>query len=205
MSDEKLRDQERAFLETGSEEAELTWLRERTRAGEKLDWESYSRLHELDVEAAADYLRWRVETGDLSQERLDLGGLFGHPTHGQPPPAHADLRKCALLCASLGVDWAVAHRAGAPASLSILRTLVSELSLGEIRESAIPEQARVLDGVENSADEPPELLTAMIRDALWLQSVSVEATQDSLRDMVLVLECLSAQGPSWFLKELLDT
>ncbi|MBL4849378.1 MAG: hypothetical protein JKY65_27945 [Planctomycetes bacterium] len=72
MSPEKLRELERAFQESGSEEAELAWLRERARAGEKLDWKSYSRLHELDVEAAAGYLRWRIETGDLSQERLAL-------------------------------------------------------------------------------------------------------------------------------------
>ena len=77
MSDENLRELERAFQERGSEEDELAWLRERARAGEKLDWESYSRLHELDVEAAAGYLRWRVETGDLSQERLDLAVLSG--------------------------------------------------------------------------------------------------------------------------------
>ena len=43
MSDEKLRELERAFRESGSVEAEVVWLRERARAGEKLDWDSYSR------------------------------------------------------------------------------------------------------------------------------------------------------------------
>lgn len=72
MSDEKLRELERAFQESGSEEAELAWLRGRARAGEKLDWPSYSRLHELDVEVATGYLQRRVERGDLSQWRADL-------------------------------------------------------------------------------------------------------------------------------------
>ncbi|MGE0706922.1 MAG: hypothetical protein AB7N76_02975 [Planctomycetota bacterium] len=77
MSDEKLRELERRFRETGSAEDEVAWLRERARSGEKLDWESYSRLHELDVDAAADYLRWRVATGDLTQERLELAAYCG--------------------------------------------------------------------------------------------------------------------------------
>jgi hypothetical protein len=77
VSDEKLRELERVFQESGSEEAELAWLRELARVGEKLDWESYSRLHELDVEAAAGYLRWRVETGDLRQERLEFAAGCG--------------------------------------------------------------------------------------------------------------------------------
>ena len=57
MSDEKLRELERQFRETGSADDEVAWLRERARSGENLDWDTYSRLHELDVEAAADYLR----------------------------------------------------------------------------------------------------------------------------------------------------
>ena len=79
MSDEKLRELERRFRETGSPDDELAWLRECARSGEKLDWDSYSRLHELDVEAAADYLRWRVGSGDLSASRLRLAGRLGHP------------------------------------------------------------------------------------------------------------------------------
>ncbi|MGE0711198.1 MAG: hypothetical protein AB7N76_28955 [Planctomycetota bacterium] len=79
MSDEKLRELERRFRETGSAEDEVAWLRERARSGEKLDWESYSRLHELDVDAAADYLRWRVATGDLAQERLELAAFCEFP------------------------------------------------------------------------------------------------------------------------------
>ena len=78
MSDEKLRELERRFRETGSAEDELAWLRERARSGEKLDWDSYSRLHELDVEAAADFLRWRVEAGELSSSNLELAAYCGH-------------------------------------------------------------------------------------------------------------------------------
>ncbi|HBP20921.1 MAG TPA: hypothetical protein DEA08_24415 [Planctomycetes bacterium] len=78
MSDEERREAERRFTETGSAEDEVAWLCSRARSGENLDWESYSRLHELDVEAAADYLRWRVETGELTRERLVLGGHCGH-------------------------------------------------------------------------------------------------------------------------------
>lgn len=72
MSDERLRELEHRFRETGSADDELAWLRERARLGEKLDWDSYSRLHELDAEAAADYLRWRVETGELGAAELAL-------------------------------------------------------------------------------------------------------------------------------------
>ncbi|HBP18982.1 MAG TPA: hypothetical protein DEA08_14500 [Planctomycetes bacterium] len=83
MSDEKLRELERRFRETGSADDELAWLRECARSGEKLDWDSYSRLHELDVEAAADLLRWRVKTGDLSQERLEVAAWCGHEASGR--------------------------------------------------------------------------------------------------------------------------
>ena len=82
MSDEKLRELERAFQENGSEEAELAWLRERARAGEKLDWESYSRLSELDVEAAAGYLRWRVEIGDLTEAHMRVAAHCGDRAAG---------------------------------------------------------------------------------------------------------------------------
>lgn len=109
MSDEKLRELERAFQGSGSEEAELAWLRERARAGEKLNWESYSRLHELDMEAAAGYLRSRVETGDLSRERLELACFLGHlsefPRRSQPPP-FSELARIAAG-ASLDLDRAL--------------------------------------------------------------------------------------------------
>lgn len=77
MSDESLRELERAFRDGGSEESEVAWLRERARCGERLDWETYSRLHELDVEAGVDYLRWRVSVGDLTRERLELARACG--------------------------------------------------------------------------------------------------------------------------------
>jgi len=99
VSDEKLRELERAFQESGSEEAELAWLRERARAGEKLDWESYSRLHELDVEAAAEYLEWRVETGDLSRDRLELAEQCRRWARAHPEDFVSDLAGQDLVAA----------------------------------------------------------------------------------------------------------
>jgi hypothetical protein len=52
MTDEKLRALERAFQQSGSPNDELAYLRERVRQGEGLDWESYSRLAELNETAA---------------------------------------------------------------------------------------------------------------------------------------------------------
>ena len=46
MSDEKLRELERRFRETGSAEDEVAWLRERARSGEDLVEEAYSLLEE---------------------------------------------------------------------------------------------------------------------------------------------------------------
>ena len=56
MSDEKLRELERRYRETGSVDDELAWLRERARAGERLDWLCFSRLHGLDQNEAKLYL-----------------------------------------------------------------------------------------------------------------------------------------------------
>ena len=82
MSDGQLRDLERTFRESGSAEAELARLRARARAGVRLDWSSYLRLSELDVEAAAGYLRLRVKAGDLSQGRLEIAAHCGHSAAG---------------------------------------------------------------------------------------------------------------------------
>lgn len=78
MGDSRLRKLERAFAESESEEDELAWLGERMRAGEKLDWESYSRLHDLDVEGAAAYLRSCSDARRLSPDRLQLASVFEH-------------------------------------------------------------------------------------------------------------------------------
>jgi len=78
VTDSKLRELERRWKETGSVEDEWAWLSARVRGGERLDWESYSRLAELDVGAATEYLRERVDEGDLSQERLELAALCSH-------------------------------------------------------------------------------------------------------------------------------
>ncbi len=77
MSDEKLRELERRWKETGAPEDEEAYLVEQVRVGETLDWDGYSRLSELNVEAAAEYLRGRVERGELTQERLELAAYCG--------------------------------------------------------------------------------------------------------------------------------
>jgi hypothetical protein len=136
VSDEKLRELERVFQESGSEEAELAWLRELARAGEKLNWESYSRLHELDVEAAAGYLRWRVDSGDLSQERLELA-------------VHADHEAAVLLCEDcplraktrlLSAEPKLAALLGLASSFGLLAT--AELEFGEEAVESIYDQIR---------------------------------------------------------------
>jgi len=83
VTDVKLRELERRWKESGAPEDELAWLTGRVRSGERLDWESYSRLTELDVPTAADYLRKRVDEGDLTQERLELAAFSGHRPAGR--------------------------------------------------------------------------------------------------------------------------
>ena len=104
MSDEKLRELERRFRETGSAEDEVAWLRERARSSERLDWDSYSRLHDLDLKAAANYLQWRVETGDLTRERADVhaGGavLLDSDPSGEEREACAKARALLAACAA---------------------------------------------------------------------------------------------------------
>jgi len=78
VNDRRLRALERRFEESGSEPDELAYLHERVRTGGALGWERYSRLAELNVEAAADYLKARVERGELEQERLELAAHCSH-------------------------------------------------------------------------------------------------------------------------------
>lgn len=78
MADDHLRELERAWKKSGSERDELTYLQEQLRCGKTLDWQSYSRLAELNVQAAADYLRARVEGGELDREKLELAAYCSH-------------------------------------------------------------------------------------------------------------------------------
>jgi hypothetical protein len=78
VAEDRLRELERRFKESGSEQDELAYLQEQVRTGGTLDWDSYSRLAELNVEAAADYLRARVERGDLEREKLELAAYCSH-------------------------------------------------------------------------------------------------------------------------------
>ncbi|MDC3378941.1 hypothetical protein OAX78_01500 [Planctomycetota bacterium] len=63
MSDQRLREFERRWKETGAANDEVAYLLELIRRGESLDWESYSRLAEIDVQAATDVLLGRREEG----------------------------------------------------------------------------------------------------------------------------------------------
>lgn len=78
MSDELLRTLERRYSETGSAEDEGAWLRALARSGKRLSWSQYERLHDLAVEAAADYLRSLVDAGELTPRQLDLLAQCGH-------------------------------------------------------------------------------------------------------------------------------
>ena len=72
-SDEKLRELQRAFHESGSAEAELAWLRESARTAVALEWDELKRLHQLDPHTAAECLRAATEAGALSAgSRLTL-------------------------------------------------------------------------------------------------------------------------------------
>lgn len=83
MSDEKLRELERRFKETGSAQDEAVWLYELLRTGEALDWHSYLRLMELDVVAASRHLKQRVATGDLTADQMALAAKLGHTPAGE--------------------------------------------------------------------------------------------------------------------------
>ncbi len=78
MTDSRLRELERRFKESGAPADELAYLQERVRSGGQLDWESYSRLAELNAEAASEYLLARVERGDLEREKLELAAYCSH-------------------------------------------------------------------------------------------------------------------------------
>jgi len=78
VSDKKLRDLERRFRETGNAGDELAWLRERVRLGERLEWRNFLRLNKLDVDATAEYLRFRSELGELGVQEIELLASGGH-------------------------------------------------------------------------------------------------------------------------------
>jgi hypothetical protein len=78
VAEERLRELERRFKESGAEQDELDWLREEIRFRGTLGWEHYSRLAELSVETAVDHLTARVERGELGQEELELAAYCGH-------------------------------------------------------------------------------------------------------------------------------
>lgn len=79
MSDADLRELERRWRETGSLEDEASWLRGRTRTGASLDWTAYSRLRDLDPQAAADYVGSQIDSGALEPERVQLAACVGEP------------------------------------------------------------------------------------------------------------------------------
>jgi len=130
VTDVRLRELERRWKESGAPKDELAWLTERVRGGERLDWESYSRLAELDVQAAADYLRKRVDEGDLSQERLELAALCGHEVArvaGSTPIAPPE-----------GVNARIKGLAQKYGREAVLRAVVA---VGGVLEAELPEAA----------------------------------------------------------------
>ena len=149
MSDEKLRELERRFRETGSAEDEVAWLRERARSSERLDWDSYSRLHDLDLKAAANYLQWRVETGDLTRERLELAASCGHTAAGgrsstpELPGLLCDsLPALVLASVALGVAFARATGHVVPGCKCSARDCPSELLERTFHWLRVPSEAR---------------------------------------------------------------
>lgn len=67
----------RGLVRAGGAE-HLRVLRERARHDERLDWPSYSRLHEEDCESAAGYLVSRLRSGQLSNGDLTLAAHCSH-------------------------------------------------------------------------------------------------------------------------------
>lgn len=78
MSDQRLRDLERVWKESGAEQDELAYLQEQIRTSRTLAWKDYCRLVQLSVEAAADYLRARMARGDLARDKLILAAYCSH-------------------------------------------------------------------------------------------------------------------------------
>lgn len=77
--DEALRRLERRCTDGGSGEDEAAWILARVRAGEALDWATYSRLVRVDSEAAAECVDRLLSAGALSLERAQIAAAAGEP------------------------------------------------------------------------------------------------------------------------------
>jgi hypothetical protein len=183
VSDEKLRELEQAFQESGSEEAEVAWLRELARAGEKLDWESYSRLHDLDVEAAAGYREFLITAGALPPLDADLltfcvGARGSSWCDKELDRLHsvaisfgqAHLVQAALFAAA---NWKSAWRVEGRGELAVRVMIGIERNIHALRAGETPQE--VLEPLESlEAVSPPDLRSLVIgMRQLWI------ATQQS--------------------------
>ena len=131
MSDKKLRELERTFRESPSEEAGIAWLRERARAGEKLDWESYTRLHESDEETAADYCSLLAAAKPLTPERAELLRLLEARALATTPRVEGSPSDLASEFAARVATWAL-RRSEEEASQLALRTVERWLREGVV-------------------------------------------------------------------------
>lgn len=107
MADERLRRLERSWKERGAPQDEAAYLIEQLRVHGDLRWSAYSRLAELDVQAATDLLRTRLERGRLQGEHLRLAALFGHEParRGSGSPAPWDLLEPGRAWLEALDDW----------------------------------------------------------------------------------------------------
>lgn len=78
MADERLRELERRWQESGSERDALPWLKERIRQCLPLAWSQYELLSRLDPPTAAGYLNAGRLAGDLTERRIALAAYCGH-------------------------------------------------------------------------------------------------------------------------------
>ncbi|MGE0712999.1 MAG: hypothetical protein AB7N76_07890 [Planctomycetota bacterium] len=202
MSEERLRDLERRFLESGSDEDELAWLSAQVRSGRKLDWSGYSRLHELDADAAADYLGRRVRWGDLSRERVELAAYCGHPRTADRLELAAELDQGWLR--ALEDRWPAAAR---HLALALAQWLVNALGSGATAaERRQLEELRVALATDDFArlDQFPSL-TVLGRDhegehpdRRWARETLVQLAIPSLsRPLTLLLRPRLSPRFSW--------
>jgi len=157
VTDGKLRELERRWKETGSVEDEARYLLERVRVAEPLASSSFWRLAEVDVASAAEYLKSRVESGDVPHDLVAVAGRFGEPTSRralEAPPAEPEWDELVAGCQGLSrgcilevsfalarlllPHWLAAHpERTAPADVLLLAERLAAEGLPDLRSELL--------------------------------------------------------------------
>lgn len=212
--DDRLRELERRFKESGAPADELAYLRERVRRGERLGWPDYLRLAALSEEAAVEYLA----TLELEPSRIELAACLGHApcrrlTPAAGPPLSSRERIQAGL-AALGPEAAlratlVAARAWpglSESQLDLVRRIEQAAASDRLKE-LLPDPFNPLAKLQGAGHPRPEVLTALLNvvgniclggarafmsrtatDALWQGPNEPDAASERKRRLTAGLE-----------------